>query len=74
MRDSVGGGTVVLRDSVGGGTVVLHLITCPYRYRSNSKVSVTKDKVTSLNSFLKYYFTKTGRSSYCKQVSLGLED
>lgn len=30
------------------------------RYRSNSKVSVTKDKVTSLNSFLKYYFTKTG--------------
>jgi len=30
------------------------------RYRSNEKVSVTKDKVTSLNSFLKYYFQKTG--------------
>lgn len=30
------------------------------RYRSNDKISVTKDKVTSLNSFLQYYFKKTG--------------
>lgn len=37
------------------------------RYKSNDRVSVTKDKVTSLNSFLKYYFTKTGEWSQSLQ-------